>query len=94
MGYFSCHPRMKVVEVLSIQLSSRALSKMRHRIHIDVMDHIEIDDLAKKSAVNRELSSLARHGLPQSKSHPIDQELRRRKMALFFYLIRSPLFER
>ena len=76
--------------MISIQLSAAALKQMRKRIY----NEMKISHSPSDVIVESKLRTIALNGLSQNRAHLFDQELRRRKFALFIYLIRSPLFER
>jgi len=77
------------LEVFSVQLTAIALSMARERAaRLAVATDADTDAAGRE----RKVQALLAASLPLS--HAFDKELSRRKFALFYYLVRSPVFDR
>lgn len=86
-----------MIELISIQLTTKALSQQRKKLYTEIvaaLDNNNNSPTRSATSAKKRLQEVVDKSFPQNKSHAFDQELSRRKFALFFYLIRSPLFDR
>lgn len=81
-----------VIELLSIQLTSLGLELIRNEVY-----KASINTFSKQCSTDLDKSMLQPvMSVPSNVNswHKFDEELRRRKFALSYYLIRSPLFDK
>lgn len=89
-----------ILEVISIKLSSMALQMERQNALKELSQNsnsiISVPtNKVLHDSIQVKLNYIAKASFKNSsRSHVFDQELRRRKFALFIYFIRSPLFDR
>lgn len=99
---------MEVCSIQLSQHSLRRLRQQtRQRICLQFKQEVDQGEINNKQiaddlidAFNRTTEKLVTNGVPAPSAfsmrpeHPFEAELRRRKMTLFLYLLRSPLFDR